>query len=182
MRRILTTFLLLVGLTCRVPLGWCDSPDEGWKAVGIRAGIPAKHLRETFHQYEIYTTYGLPWSLRAQSGWGVALQLNAALAAVHAAGKTGVIAAVGPGVILDKGGKGLILDLGGDLNALSRDKFGEVNLNGNLLFSGHGGIGYRLPNGLGIGYRFQHMSNGGTNGRRNTGLDLHMLALSYNFP
>ena len=182
MRTIIATVLLLVGLTCSVPLGWCDSPDEGWKAVGVRAGFPAKHQDETFHQYDVYTTYGLPWSLRAESGWGVALQLNAALGVLYAAGMTGIVCAVGPGVILDKGGKGLVLELGGDLNGLSRDKFGKDDLNGILLFSGHAGIGYRLSGGPGIGYRFQHMSNGGTTGKGNPGLDLHMFALSWNFP
>src|SRR6185369_3809414 len=109
---------------------------------------------EFFHQYEAYTSYGLPWSLRGDSGWGVALQANAALGVLHAAGATGVIGSVGPSVILVKGGKGFIFELGGDLNGLSRDKFGTVDLDGNILFTGHVGVGYRLPSGPGIGYRF----------------------------
>jgi hypothetical protein len=178
---MVTGFLLLAGLARSVP-GWCSDPDEGWKAVGIRAGLSATSRTEFFHQYEVYAVYGLPWSLRGDSGWGVALQANVALGALHAAGQTGVIGSFGPSVILDKGGKGFMFELGGDLNGLSTDKFGTVDLDGNVLFTGHVGAGYRLASGPGIGYRFQHMSNGGTTHKRNTGLDLHMLALSWNFP
>jgi hypothetical protein len=176
------TLLLLLEMLSSTSDGWCGSPDAGWKAVGVRAGISATARRDFFHQYEAYATYGLPWSLRADSGWGVALQLNAAAGALQANGETGFIAALGSGVILDKGGKGVALELGGDLNKLTKDRFGLVYFNGHLLFAGHIGIAYRFASGPGIAYRFQHMSNGGLNGNRNTGLDLHMLGLSWNFP
>jgi hypothetical protein len=179
----MTIGLLLVWLITSAPLGWCSSPDEGWKEIGVRAGITATTRHTYFHEYEAFTTYGLPWSLRAASGWGAALQLNASIGALHGAEETGLIGSLGPGVVFDKAGKGLALDLGGDLNGLSRFKFGKVDLNGNLLFSGHLGLTYRFVSGLGIGYRFKHLSNGGLglHGDGNTGLDLHMLGLSFNF-
>ena len=182
MRAIVIALLLLLEMLSSTSDGWCGSPDAGWKAVGVRAGTSATARSEIFHQYEAYTTYGLPWSLRADSGWGVALQLNAAIGALHSGEETALIAALGPGVILDKGGKGVAFELGGDLNHLTKDRFGLVYFNGHLLFDGHIGIAYRFASGPGIAYRFQHMSNGGLNGKRNSGLDLHMLGLSWNFP
>ena len=183
MKRLVLRFLLLVGLISSAAPGWGSSPDEGWKAVGVRAGVSATHRDDFFHQYEFFATYGLPWSLRSESGWGVALRVNASAGALHGAGQTGVVGSVGPGVILDKGGKGAALTLGGDLYGLSRYKYGQVDFNGDPLFEGNVGILYRFDGGPGIGYRFQHMSNGGLgrNGSGNTGLDLQMIELSWNF-
>jgi hypothetical protein len=182
MRRI-TLLLMMVYLTCCAPPGWCSGADEGWEAVGVRAGFNATSKNELFHQYEVFTTYGLPWSLRGASGWGVALQLNAAVGALHDSEKTGIIGSLGPGVIFDKAGKGVAFDLGGDICLLSRRKFRATDLNGNPMFEGHVGVAYRFVPGLGVSYRFQHMSNGGLGlkGDGNTGLDLHMFGVSWNF-
>src|SRR6185369_5525607 len=107
-----------------------------------------------------FATYGLPWSVRGDSGWGVALQLNAQVGALHAAKETGVIGSFGPGVIIDKAGKrGFAFTFGGDVNFLSKHKFGFVDLNGNPLFLGHIGVAYRFAGGPGVLYRFQHISN-----------------------
>jgi hypothetical protein len=183
MRQTLIGLLLLVCLACGMPPGWCSASDQGWKAVGVRGGFSSTPKHDFFHQYEVYTTYGLPWSWRAESGWGVAMELNAAVGALHAAGETGIIGAIGPGVIFDKAGKGLAFDLGGDVNVLSRRNFGSTNLNGNPMFDGHVGVAYRFVSGPGVSYRFQHMSNGGLglNGDGNIGLDLHMFGVSWNF-
>jgi hypothetical protein len=183
MKALVMGLLLVVGLIGGVTPGWCGSPDEGWKAVGIRAGVSATTRSEYFHQYEVFAAYGLPWSLRAESGWGVALRVNASVGALHGGKETGVIGSVGPGVIVDKGGKGLAFTLGGDLYGMSRFRYGNVDLNGDPLFEGNLGVMYRFDSGPGVGYRFQHMSNGGLgrNGSGNTGLDLHMLELSWNF-
>lgn len=42
------------------------------------------------------------------------------------------------------------------------------------------GLTLRLGQDLGVGYRFQHMSNGGID-KPNPGLDLHAFALNYHF-
>jgi hypothetical protein len=181
-RTIAIGLLLLAGLTW-APSGWCSDPDQGWKAVGVRGGFSATSRNDEFHQYDVYTTYGLPWSLRAASGWGVALQANASAGVLHAAGENGFIGTIGPGVILDQGGKGFGVNLGGDVCVLSRYKFRNVDFNGNPLFLGYFGLMYRFSGGPGITYRFQHMSNGGLgrHGDGNTGLDLHMFGASWNF-
>lgn len=183
MKRGACTLWLLVGLFGSVPQGWCGSPDEGWKSVGIREGFSATEKSQYFHQYEVFTTYGLPWSLRAKSGWGVALQLEATAGALHAAQETGFVASLGPAFVIDKGGRGLALDVGGAVVEVTKYHFGNHNLNGNPLFQGHFGLTYRFDAGPGIGYRFQHMSNGGfgLHGAGNPGVDLHMFGLSWNF-
>jgi hypothetical protein len=183
MRWIITVALLLAGITCIAPNVWCSDQEQGFRTVGVRGGFEATSRNIEFHQYEVYTSYGLPWSIRADSGWGVAMQANASAGALRGDGETGFIGTLGPGLIFDKPGGGPALDLGGDLCFLDRYKFGSVNLNGNPLFEGHLGVAWRFSGGPGVSYRFQHMSNGGLglHGSGNTGLDMHMFGVSWNF-
>ena len=183
MKRIVIATLLLAGLACGARSGWCDDQEQGWKAVGIRGGFEATSRRSEFHQYEAYATYGLPWSLRSASGWGLAMQANGSAGVLRGGGEDGFIGTLGLGVIFDKPGPGFAVDLGGDICGLSRYRYGPVNFNGDPLFEGHFGVAYRLASGPGVSYRFQHMSNGGLgrSGDINTGLDLHMFGVSWNF-
>lgn len=175
--------LLLVSLVCGASPGWCRDPDEGWKTIGIMAGVNASRRTEYFHAYEATISYGLPLSVRTESGWGPAMQVNCTTGVLHAADVTGVIGSLGLGVVVDKRGKGIAFSLGGDVNVLSKHKFGSVDLNGDSLFDGHVGVAYRFESGPGVFYRFLHMSNGGMGlrGNGNTGLDLHMFGVSWNF-
>ncbi|MBJ6725317.1 acyloxyacyl hydrolase [Geomesophilobacter sediminis] len=178
---ILFTLILLVsGAT----LARAEYDDSGWKAVGVHAGLSATEKHQYFHRFDIFANYGLPWSLRGERGWGAAMQLNMAAGMVRGGGESGFIGAVGPSVVFDKAGnRGIMFELGGDLDVLSRQVFGRQDFNGNLLFEGYAALIYRFDNGIGIGYRFQHMSNGGiySNGSGNPGLDLHTVSLSYHF-
>ena len=50
--------------------------QAGWQEAGVRMGIQAGPKREYFHQYEAFAVYGLPWSWRQPSGWGLEPQLK----------------------------------------------------------------------------------------------------------
>ena len=183
MRDVITALLLLFVLALGTP-AWCEDQDQGWRSVGVRYGFSATSRSDEFHQYEVYSVYGLPWSVRGASGWGLAMQANVSAGVLHTEGDNGFIGTFGPGVIFDQaGGKGVAFDLGGDLCFLSQHRFNRVDFNGDPLFEGHLGVAYRFAGGLGISYRFQHMSNGGLgiHGDINTGLDLHMFGVSWNF-
>lgn len=183
MKQLVILSLLQIFLACSAALGLCSAADEGWQSVGVMEGIPATQRKSFFHLYEAVTTYGLPWSLRSDNGWGVALQINAAAGVIHVTDVTGFIGSIGPGVIFDKDGKGLALEMGSDINLLSKYKFRSVDLNENLLFEAHVGAIYRFESGPGISYRFRHLSNGGmgAHGDGNTGLDLHMFGVNWMF-
>jgi len=184
MRVMLSAVLLGTILALSPSSGWCSDPDQGLDSVGVRGGFTATSRRSEFHQYEAYATYGLPWSVRNESGWGLQLQTNVAAGTLHSGSEDSFIGTLGPGLVFDKAGrKGVALDMGGDLCFLSRYRFRKVDFNGNPLFEGHLGIAYRFGAGPGISYRFQHMSNGGLgrHGDLNTGLDLHMFGASWHF-
>ena len=181
MKQLIRSIALLITLTVSVYSGMCSAANEGWEEVGIRAGISATNKHEYFHQYEAFTAYRLPWDWRADSGWGLDLQLNTAAGILTGGGKNGFIGSIGPGLTLDKTGSGLALDLGPNFVIMSRRVFGEQDFSGIVQYMAHIGITYRFPGGMGIGYRFQHMSNGNIYGYANPGLDLHMVGVSWHF-
>lgn len=184
MRRIVLGLLAALFVLAGTTPGRGEWSEEGWQSVGVRGGLSATQKHQFFHRYELFALYGLPWSLRGEKGWGAAMGLNLSAGALRGASETGFIGGVGPTVVFDKaGGKGIMLELGGDLDVVSRQVFGRQDFNGNLLFEGNIGLTYRFDSGYGIGYAFQHISNGGvySDGKGNPGLDLHMVGLSFHF-
>jgi hypothetical protein len=179
--KIAASILFLISIVITISPCRCRAADDGWQAVGIRGGISATPKHEFFHQYEAFAVYGLPWEWRASSGWGLVPQLNTTAGALISEGETVFIGSAGPGLSLDKTGSGLALDAGVNVVVLSNDTFGEQDFNGLLQFMAHVGLTYHVDGGMGLGYRFQHLSNGHIYGRGNPGLDLHMVGLSWHF-
>lgn len=180
MMRFKTGWLMLVlavGIIVPTP-----SSARGLKltAFGFRVGVSAMDSKADFKQYEILLISGPLWSWRWSSGWGLDTRLNATVGALRGGGETGLIGSLGPGIVLSRAGGRLSLDTGVSPTLLSRDEFGRADLGGQLHFISHIGLTLRLGRGLGVGYRFQHMSNAGID-KPNPGLDLHAFALNYHF-
>ncbi|WP_243374684.1 acyloxyacyl hydrolase [Geotalea sp. SG265] len=157
------------------------SAEEGLKDIGIRAGFSAKGKNEYFHQYEAFAQFGLPWEWRRESGWGLGVQLDAAAGALYGGKEAGFIGTISPGFSFDKGNRGFSAEVGPGLVFLDKRHFGQQDFGGKVLFLIYLGLNYRFDSGLGLGYRIQHISNAGLYDSVNTGLDLHMAALSWNF-
>lgn len=164
---------------------WGATAQADWQEAGVRLGIQAGPKHEYFHTYEAFAVYGLPWSWRTSSGWGLATTAEGSLGALRGGDETGLIAAVGPGVAFNKRpGDGISLEAGVNADLLDRRQFGQQDFGSILLLGAYLGLSYRFPNGLGIGYRLLHLSNGHifySNGDPNPGLDLHMIGVSWSF-
>ena len=157
-----------------------SAEEMDWISVGFRAGLSATHSKEDFKQYEVFATYGLPWSWGLAPGWFVSMRIHLSAGALRGGGETGFIGSIGPSIALSMV-HGLIL-LSGGLSAavLSEHQFGQENFGGPVQFVSHVEISFKLSANLGVGYRFQHMSNASIY-KRNPGLELHVLELSYLF-
>jgi Lipid A 3-O-deacylase (PagL). len=81
-----------------------------WQEAGVRLGIQAGPKREYFHQYEVFAVYGLPWSWRTSSGWGLEPQLNTAAGALIGGNETGFIGSAGTGLSFNRPGNGIALE------------------------------------------------------------------------
>jgi hypothetical protein len=175
--KIVWLILLLLSIFLPQP-GSAEETD--WIAVGFRAGLSAADTNEDFEQYEGFATYGLPWSWGLTRGWFVSTGIHLSAGALRGGGETGFIGSVGPSVVLSMV-DGLILLSGGISAAfLSEHKFDRENFGGPIQFVSHVGISFKLGDNLGVGYRFQHMSNASIY-KRNPGLELHLLEVSYFF-
>jgi len=177
--RFKTVWLILLLLSIFSPQAG-SAEETDWIAVGFQAGLSATDSNEDFEQYEVFATYGLPWSWGLTPGWFVSTRIHLSAGALRGGGETGFIGSVGPSIALSMV-HGLILLSGGISAALlSEHQFGQENFGGPIQFVSHVGISFKLDANLGVGYRFQHMSNASIY-NRNPGLELHVLELSYLF-
>ena len=177
--RFRTIWLILLVLTIFTPQP--SSADEtDWIEVGFRAGLSATGGNEDFEQYEVLASHGLPWGWQLTPGWFVSTRINLSAGALRGGGTTGFIGSVGPTVALSMVDGLILLDGGISAAILSKHKFGRENFGGPIQFVSHVALSFKLATNLGVGYRFQHMSNASIY-KRNPGLELHMLELSYFF-
>lgn len=158
------------------------SAESGWNEVGVKAGFQVSSKAKYFRQYEAFAVYGLPWDWRSSSGWGVAPNANISLGLLNGGAHNEFISSVGTAIVLNKLEPGFSADLGINANILNKRHFAGQDFGSLLQFGAYLGAHYRLNNGVKIGYRVQHISNGHIfypNGTPNPGLDLHMIGVSY---
>lgn len=162
-----------------------STPAEAeWQEAGMRIGIQAGQKHDTFHQYEAFAVYGLPWEWRTASGWGLVPQVSTSAGALVTGNETGFIGSAGTGFAFNKTGNGGALDAGINVDLLDRRQIGHQDFGSILQFGAYIGLSYRFESGLGISYRLHHLSNGCIFYPRNTpnpGLDMHLFGVSWNF-
>ena len=73
------------------------------------------------------------------------------------------------------------LDLGAGFALLSKPAYTRQDFGGALQFALTLGLSVPLYERIGVGYRFQHYSDGGAYGHEKTGVDFHMIELTYRF-
>jgi hypothetical protein len=183
---IISALVMTAGLMVVFPvLGHTKEIDL--LSVGVRAGVNSRTIglppseKEDFERYDVFAVIGLPWGWEFPSGWDIRFRLNAAAGALRAAGDTGFITELTPGIAFSKPSWRLTFDIGGGWAYLSDYKFGRQNIGGPFQIIGHGGITYHLPWNVSVGWRFHHMSDATIYGTDNRGVDLHMLEVGYRF-
>jgi hypothetical protein len=181
MRILLIEILLILLMGAITPVS-ALSAESGWNEAGVRIGIQADSKHVLFHQYEAFAVYGMPWDWRSASGWGATPQANVSLGVLDGGGVTGFIGSLGTDLVFSKNGFGLTTDLGICASLFDRRQFDRQDFGSILLFGAYAGINYRFGNGIKIGYRIQHLSNGHifyADETPNPGLDMHMIGISY---
>ena len=151
---------------------------------GIRGGVDGFDVfggdeDEHFQQYDLFATASLPWS-KYWSGWGFSSRLMGTTGVLIGGGDAGFVGTIVP--LLAFGPKDSILALEGGVGAalVAPYKFGEQTFGGAFQFALTFGLRVPVYRGFGIGYRLSHMSDSGIYGE-GTGVDIHMLELTYSF-
>jgi Lipid A 3-O-deacylase (PagL) len=165
-----------------------SSADElRWLSVGLRGGttigghpVLGDTEDESFQQYDIVSTLGLPWSWHSESGWGLTTQIMGSVGALTGGGDTAFLTTLVPGIALGPRNSLFSVDLGVGASLLSQNEFGRQDMGGpfHIVFT----FGVRVPiyKAIGLGYRLHHMSDAGIYDHAK-GVDTHMLELTYTF-
>jgi lipid A 3-O-deacylase len=161
---LITFFLLL-------PVGPAEAQRTG---IGARAG----YSTDNFKLYEGFVS-------RSVSTWRfptafLDLRLEGSAGALRKGGRSSFTASVGPALALGTGGGRLEIELGGKAGYLDRYQLDSANLGGRFQFMTHIAVMGRITPLVGLGYRYQHISNANIYDR-NPGVDLHMVQIQLNF-
>jgi Lipid A 3-O-deacylase (PagL) len=158
-----------------------------WLSIALRGGVTGPPVlggeaAETFQQYDIAATLGLPWSWYSESGWGVGTRLLVSAGALTGAGDTGFVGTLVPLIAIGPQNSLFSLDLGVGGALLSRYEFGNQDFGGPFQVVLTFGLRVPVYRGIVIGYRVQHLSDATLYGSKTRGADLHMLELLYSLP
>ncbi len=152
---------------------------------GVRGGVDGFNVfggdeDEHFEQYDLFATASLPWSTYWESGWGFSTRLMGTTGVLTGASESGFVGTIVPLLAFGPKDSILALDFGVGAALLTRYKYGEQNFGGAFQVAVTFGLRVPVYRGFGVGYRLAHMSDAKIypNG---TGVDMHMLELSYTF-
>lgn len=157
-------------------------PAQGFtlESAGARFGFYAGGAGSAFHQGEAFVNWDLPWEWDLGSLWSLQTRLDASLGWLGQAGDNAAIGSVGPSLLLARERFPLSLEGGVSPTILTHSNFPAKDFGIPFQFTSHVGLNLDVTSHFRLSYRFQHMSNGGLDGR-NPGLNLHLLGLSYLF-
>jgi hypothetical protein len=180
MKKSLFTVIWITILCCLLSESVFAADKEDDITLGIRGSIGASRFNQNFQLVEAFGTYPLPWKWTLVSDVVLGMFLEASLGVIHGGGDSGAIAMFGSGLDLELLDGKLEFNLGANLTGMTRREYGDVDLGSHFAIASHTGVNFQIHRHLILGYRFQHISNAGLSSR-NTGLNLHMVEVSYRF-
>ncbi len=167
-------FVLVAGLSC----SW--AAERLFDSAGVRSGFTMRPANDRFVQTELFGELNLPWKWRWGEHWCLSPQLEASAGWLNRQHADAFIGSLGPQLRLRRNTCALELVGGLNLTYLSRSTFGDWDLGSSLQFTSHVGLRWAPGRHWEVGYRLQHLSNGGF-ARPNPGLNLHMFLIGYRF-
>lgn len=156
----------------------CDLPDRYDGMLGARIGseLGSKHFRT----FEAFLSVESPYQWTIKDSWIWRLDVETAVGILKRRGVHGVIANLGPVLAFEPLDARWGLRIGFAPTLITQDRFGSVDLGGNIQFSSSVSAYWRFNERYCLLYRYQHTSNGGLR-PSNPGMDLHSLGLAYHF-
>lgn len=147
---------------------------------GARAGISSNGSANRFLQMEAFTKWDLFKPVYLGNEVALTFQLDASAGWLGGRGAEGFVGVLGPAARIGKVDFPLSFLGGIAPTILSTDTYGDKDFGIPLQFTSYLGFEARIWSHATIGYRYQHMSNGGLSSH-NPGLNLHMFSLGYSF-
>jgi hypothetical protein len=179
---------VVASLVALLSAGICYGGDRDLMAIGLRGGISVKgesplgeQMREDFVGSDVFGVFRLPWEWYSTSGWGVGTRLITSVGALSALKKVALITSVTPVLALGTQNGRFTVDAGIGGALVSAHDFGRHDFGGPFQFSATAGASVVLFRPVGLGYRFQHYSDGTIYGSNTRGVDLHMIEITYRY-
>ena len=189
MARPYTVALCLLSLaTSALPVSPCNAENTAkvplsLVAIGARYGTNAATDKAgALDRVEVFWSWRTPYAWEFTSGWDIGARLNASVGALNGQGETGAVGTLVPTLAIGDTDNAFSFEAGVGAALFSRWEYGTVeDFGGPFQFILDVGVNYRVYKRFGLGYRFQHWSDGGIYGSDNRGVDMHMLEFSYRY-
>lgn len=172
---------------CGIKAAWLFLAVNGFCGEGLRlesTGVMVARSEaksgNSFYQTEAFAHWDLPWRWGGDTGFHWQPKLGVTAGWLHGWKEDGFIGTVGPRLALRWKQFPVYAEGGFGPTVMSRDKFGPADFGSILQFTTYGGFTWALGSHVNLGYRYQHMSNGGL-AKPNPGLNLHALTASWKF-
>ena len=152
-------------------------------AIGGRYGTnAATDKKGSMDRVDIFWSWRSPYAWEFTPGWDVSARMNASVGALRGQGETGGMGTLVPTLAIGDTDNVFSFEAGVGIALLTKWEYGDVEeFGGPLQFILDLGLNYRVYKRLGLGYRFQHWSDGSLHGSDNRGVEMHMLEFSYRF-
>ena len=149
------------------------------ESAGIRFGFPVNDAPD-FRQVEAFADFNLPLQFELGTNWLVQTRFDVSAGWLEVDGTGAFIGSLGPSAILSRRGFPVSLDMGFNPTLMGRRSFPGRDFGMPFEFTSHAGLDWDVGRHFRLGYRFQHMSNGGLSSP-NPGVNMHMFTISYRF-
>ena len=179
---------LLILATSTLPFSHCNAENTAkiplsLVAIGVRYGTNvATDKAGALDRADVFWSWRSPYAWEFSPGWDIGARLNASVGAMRGQGETGAVGTFVPTLAIGDTDNAFSFEAGVGVAMFSKWEYGTADdFGGPLQFILDLGVNYRVYKRFGLGYRFQHWSDGGIYGVNNRGVEMHMLELSYRY-
>jgi hypothetical protein len=152
-------------------------------AVGVRYGTnTATDKAGALDRVDVFGSWRTPFAWEFTPGWDIGARMNASAGVIWGQGEAGGVGTLVPTLAIGDTADVFSFEAGAGVALFTRWEFGTVeDFGGPLQFILDLGVNFRVYKHFGLGYRFQHWSDGGIHGSDNRGVEMHMLEFSYRY-
>lgn len=150
------------------------------ESAGALAGLSQTKSGNNYYQEEIFAHWNLPWRWGSDDGLHCQPKLGISAGWLRGWNTDAFLSTVGPHLSLGCKQVPIFIEGGVGPTIMSRDRFGPADFGSHLQFTTYGGLAWACGSHLRLGYRYQHMSNGGL-AELNPGLNLHAISVGWRF-
>jgi lipid A 3-O-deacylase len=170
--------MLLAALASRG--GEETNTNSFFESAGIHYGHGADHDSRDFQEFEAQADVNLPFKLDLGRNWELKSRVGFSLGSFGNSHVTSVIGSIGPIFSVGPSTWPVALEAEFAPTGLSEHEFDTRSVGSLLQFRSSIGLAWMIEKRVRVGYRFQHMSNGGL-ASHNQGVNMHTLSVAYCF-